>query len=476
MTNTLSFSSIMMLCFALGTTACMQKNPVANLDQLRKDGRSELQGPPDGPEILVDPNGPQGTGAVDSNLIVISTDPTMTLTEGQSTTFKIRARVLRNGPRVVLTAEGLPPGATLQDASSPTEHGLFLLTWKPAMGTVPVNAPSKAFKINLTAHLTDVPQGQDQVALQKLTSAQQITLTVDHDNTPPSGLELTGLPAQVSEGSITHFQVVATVPGVDENSGEKPHLQYWFDATTKSSTSGILEMDGSRYISADVDHPEAEYLGHDQWKFYRIFDTKNNSVQPPKSVTGAVLGDDDTTEVRFVIKVYSPFNSATLPTVQETKILLNRAVTAPHFDLSALHAEALVLTPGQTTKLAFAVATSDQAAQLKLELPDLKNLPGSPQLNCAVSPKSDSEQNCQLQWKVPCSAKAEDLTQEIKMTATAESSGRNSTPVEQDLKTQWSSKISKSCPKNSPAFAKPVSQNQANKAPSQMSAQQESNK
>jgi hypothetical protein len=144
--------------------------------------------------------------------------------------------------------------------------------------------------------------------------------------------------------------------------------------------------------------------------------------------------------VRLNVKAYAPSGSSTPEITKKVQITLTKPIDAPKFDLSGLGKESLELTPGEAVNLNFVITSADAASSLKVELPNVKAMVGSPSLSCKASSTSAAKQDCTLSWKVPCSANDNDLSQQINMSAVATSAGRSSQVTNYTLKTVRSQK------------------------------------
>jgi hypothetical protein len=111
-----------------------------------------------------------------------------------------------------------------------------------------------------------------------------------------------------------------TVPGIDGSASMKPRLVISYDGVSFTAGNSFLELDGSRYVVADLNHKDPEYLGNAQWKFSLIFDTKNISVQPQLAKDGSILKAADGSRVRLSFKAYNPYGLATPETLTQLKI------------------------------------------------------------------------------------------------------------------------------------------------------------
>src|SRR5438445_13436669 len=148
-----SFAGVVAVCLVLAGCSEWKKDPVPNtsgvtLQDLRKYAKDQTTNGPEKPRVITETiivEKPQvivkEESSIDDKFLVITPDSQMTFNEGQSASFKVRARVLIPGVQVKLSAQGLPDGATLQ--ASQSEKDLYVLTWNPALYTVPSNASMK---------------------------------------------------------------------------------------------------------------------------------------------------------------------------------------------------------------------------------------------------------------------------------------------------------------------------------------------
>lgn len=466
-----SILSLIALPLVLSACGKYEKNPVPNLEKMREAGKNELVLGPDKPQVIreeirvevpvevireVERQVPvvvtqtieQAT--VDEKYLVIAPDMDMSFTEGRSSSFKIRARVLVPGAKMKLVSNNLPEGASLKDVSTANDPGLYELTWTPALATVPANSARKVVTIKLSAQITETKTEADRQLLEGLVREREVNLSVFRDQSPPTDLKIESLPNEVSEGQIIPFQIIVKVPGIDDKSAQKPSLVGIFDGVVSTPGQDDLERDGTRHLIIDTNKPEVEYLGNQTWKFNRAFDTKNIPAQPQLGKDGQVRASADGVRVRLSFKVYSPNGSSTAQTLKQVRIKYDRPVTAPRFDFSGLGQETLDLIPGERLRLNFYVESSDARAQVKVQIPDLSALIGTPTLTCQASSAGAFRQACSLSWSVPCSAQEKDLKNDIALSAQASFSNTSSETTTAVLKTRLS-KVPTTCPAPAPA-------------------------
>lgn len=435
--KTLNVNKMILLPF-LALSACgkYSKQPVSDLPTLREAAKNST---PEKPLIKEVPithvqviHDTKSEAKVDSDFLVIIPDAQMNFIEGQKATFKVRARVLVKGLTVKLSAQGLPEGATL--TLDPTEADLYNLTWTAPLYTIAATDVVKTIPVKFLAEVASVPAGAN-AALQGLQKAKDVTLLVLHNQQAPGQLTVEGLNNEVLEGTIVPFSVVATVPGIDGSSIRKPRVQALFDGASLSAGNAFLEMDGSRFITADSQHKEPEYLGDSKWRFYMLFDSKNISVQPQLRRDGTLAPQADGVRVRVSFKVYSPFGSSTPESLKQIKIGFSKPIGAAHFDFSSLGSKSLTLNPGSEAKLQFSVKSLDGKSEVQMNLPTLTSLPGQPSLACQASAKGAIQQDCVLTWAVPCDATASSLKNEIKIAARTTIDGQPTDEESHVLKT-----------------------------------------
>ncbi|HWU44091.1 MAG TPA: hypothetical protein VN132_11655, partial [Bdellovibrio sp.] len=288
------------------------KNPVpdssgVNLSDIRKYSKQQIDNGPQKPRVITETvvvEKPQVVvreeSSIDDKFIVITPDSQMTFNEGQSSSFNVRARVLIPGVQIKLTASGLPDGATLTASNS--EKDLYLLNWSPALYTVPRDANMKTYNVKITAEIIITADTKNADQLKGLVREKEINLFLFRNQELPTGLKIENLPTVVDEGQQTPFNVIVTVPGIDGSASMKPRLVISYDGVSFTAGNSFLELDGSRYVVADLNHKDPEYLGNAQWKFSLIFDTKNISVQPQLAKDGSILKAADGSRVRLSFK------------------------------------------------------------------------------------------------------------------------------------------------------------------------------
>ncbi|WP_374028840.1 hypothetical protein [Bdellovibrio bacteriovorus] len=310
------------------------KDPVPELQKMRENAKVQIQQGPDKAREIVKTEIVEKEvvvvkeeSTIDEKFIVITPDPQMTFNEGQTSQFKIRARVLVPGIEVKLTAAGLPEGARLE--RSQKEKDLYLLTWTPALYSIPANYAMKSYPVKITAEVTSANNQAEADKLKGLVREKEVNLFLFRNQEVPSELAVAGLTQEVNEGTLVPFTITVKVPGIDDKTPVKPTLVVSYDAVSYTAGNRFLELDGARYVMLDATKKDAEYLGDSKWKFTRVFDTKNISVQPQLAKDGTVLAGADGTRVRLSFKVYSPYGLSTPESLTQVKIRYAQPVTTP---------------------------------------------------------------------------------------------------------------------------------------------------
>lgn len=306
------------------------KNPVPSnqgvtLQDLRVNAKNNLQKPQDKPRVITETvivEKPKVVvreeATIDDKFIVITPDSRMTFNEGEQASFKVRARVLIKDVQVKLKAQGLPEGANF--TASEKEKDLYIISWKPALNTIPTDEVGKIYTIKLTAEIIPGANTKNASQLQGLVREKEVELILFRTQQAPSDLRIENLATVIKEGDLTYFSVTAKIPGIDGSSALKPRLVISYDGVSLSAGNNFLELDGSRHVVADLQRKSAEYLGDSKWKFNLLFDTKNISVQPQLSRDGSELKNADGTRVRLSFKVFSPYGLSTPETLTQIKI------------------------------------------------------------------------------------------------------------------------------------------------------------
>ncbi|UYL08130.1 hypothetical protein B9G69_013850 [Bdellovibrio sp. SKB1291214] len=436
---------------AMALTACdgWQKSPSSDLQDMRAQAKTITEMGPDKPrtvtnEVVVEKQVEKiikETG-VTSSMILLTADSEMIFKEGEAKSYSIRASLPVPGATVGLTATNLPDGASLRP--SPTEKDVYVLSWNPPMYTVGSDSALKSIQIKLVATVTDAGQAKNAATLKGMVKELDKILFVTKTTIAPSSLKVSGLNAEVSEDQLTPFSIIVTVPGIDGKSTQKPRPLISYDGQATSIGKDYQELDGSRYVIADLSKKEPEYLGNSKWKFNLIFDTKNIAVQPQLAQNGSIMSQADGTRVRFTVKAFSPNGLSTPETLVQVKIVYTKTITAPRFDVSGLGKQGLEVSPGEKIVLHFSASSNNRNAVVAVET---KNsvLPGNPQVSCAVSSTGNHKQDCTLTWEVPCDATSKTLKGSIDLAATSTLNGRISDVTDYSLKTLKAAKDKKLC-------------------------------
>lgn len=440
------------------------KSPVEDLEFMREKGKAEILKGPERPQVLE--SEPKiiieqqdriverekivyetvevvvEQAALTEGVFVIKADSDMNFTEGQQASFKVRARVLR--PEKIafkLAAKNLPQGAALSDVSTEADPNVYAITWTAPYNTVTGSDFEKVipFKLEIQVQSVTNADGSSNETLKKsldgLVREQDFSMRVLRDRTPPSDVKVEGLAAEIKEGSIVPVQVLAKIPGYDQNSRAVPKLHVTYDRVAITAGNNFQEMDGTRHIVLDSKQKSVEYVGNFVWKFNMLFDTKNIAAQPQIGKDGNVIPNADGTRVRLSFKVESPSTATSPEILKQVKIKYDRALNLPRFDMSGLGQENLEVEAGMNLTLAFYVETALPGATLKVQSADVAKLPGQASLACRNSEtRVGSRQLCALRWNIPCGLAADQIARNVEFQAQSTLSGQASETVKQVLK------------------------------------------
>jgi hypothetical protein len=450
MKTKLSLLTIVVPTLILAACGDYQKNPVSNLDEIRENGKTELELGPDKPRevtkyVIQDNIKTVEQASISDNFVVITAEGANTTPyfyEGQAKALTFRLRPLTNKIQAKLTAEGLPAGATF--TASAQDKDLYVLAWTPALYTVPASAPMKDIKVKLVAQLVSAETKDLEKKFKSVSNFENIVLFLFKNQVAMPTHSVSGLPTEINEGDIVTFKVTAVVPGVDDKSAAKPTLEAYYDKKNITGTNSFQELDGYKYL--DVKNvPEAKYLGGSTWEFTRTFNTKDVAVDPQLAKDGSVMKEADGTRVRVSFKVKSPnYGFTSNESTSLIKIKYNKPATAPRFDLVGLGQPKLEVSPGQKVTVKFAVSSSEKGAVVAISTKQ-STLAGNPEVNCKDSSVGASKQDCAMTWNVPCDAAQDQLTGKIEMSAVATLNGLASEPTQYELSVQVAKVDKKLC-------------------------------
>lgn len=323
--------------------------------------------------------------AIDSSALVINPDQEVRLVEGQKGEFKIRAFFTVKDVKAKLVAKNLPEGAELKESG---EANTYTVTWTPAIGTVALRDQLKFQKMSVTLLVTEAPNETIRQSLEGLVRDRDFSVVVLHDQAVPSELAIEGLDADVTEGTQVSFTITAKVPGIDQNSAQKPTLEVSYDGGVIDTTKGYLENDGTRHIIAEVNNQEAQYIGNSKWKFTRTFDAKNIGVMPEQSLRGEMIPNAEASHVRFAVRVFSPFNTATPKLLKQLRIVHPKQDLGPEFDATpAAPAKTAPVQEPKAEAQAPAAPAAD-AAPVAKETPKAKEAPKAKETPKAAAQKT----------------------------------------------------------------------------------------
>jgi hypothetical protein len=196
-----------------------------------------------------------------------------------------------------------------------------------------------------------------------------------------------------------------------------------------------MEQNGARHIKNNSAKSEAISLGGSRWAFSLIFDTQTIQPLPQKDAAGKIKEGSDSTDVRFKIKILSPFGTSaslvhSMKIVQATQKAASADISSlsmlPRFDMSGVGSDVLELSPGDKLKLKFRVEALEETSVVSVESAQLAEITGKPSLQCANSKKGARLQECTLDWSVPCNISQNDMPDGIAFNAVASSGGLRS--------------------------------------------------
>lgn len=323
MKNVLSYT---LMAASLTFAACggskMSDTQEAEIKQIRENAKTEIKNGPQpvqervvyvtkDKEVIKE----QAT-LTDAYFKIDLGDKSMAFYEGQQTAYKITLRVQDSDIQMKLTAKGLPAGAELRDISTAQSPNTYELRWTPALYTISYDEqPPKMMNATLVPVLVSAKTQAKANTVKGLSLERTILFSVFRNQEKPSELTVAGLDKEIPEGQVVPFSVTVKFPGVDANAPVKPYLGQFKDNTTQVAGSDYMEMDGTRYVSADPSRAAVEYVGDFKWKFNLVFDAKNNPVETQKLKNGAAA-TVNFTQTRLGLRAFGAYNASPVSIVR----------------------------------------------------------------------------------------------------------------------------------------------------------------
>lgn len=283
---------------ALLITACSphQKEPVAELQNLREFAKTEVSKGPIKPQVVTETivvEKPQVVvqeqAKLDATVIVVDLTPVMSFTEGVKGQYTVRVRHLIPDLTTSAIALDLPKDSKLIKAESLTNEDIYTLEWTPPSYYVGSDRLYEQQQIDVKVVSTSTHP-----ALKNLTVSKKAVILVTKQQQAPIDLKTINLGESLSAGAIHNFSIQVKVPGYDNNSEKRPQLILSPDPM--SYTPGLAkEWDASRHILPSSSS-SAKYIGDNIWQFDLALDLKNIALQ----------SDTLPANLRMLAKVYSP--------------------------------------------------------------------------------------------------------------------------------------------------------------------------
>jgi hypothetical protein len=289
-----------LLFLALITGSCSEysKTPVEDLSSLREHARAEVEKGPVQPQVVretVVVEKPkvviQEQARIDDSFLVIETDDVLSFTEGIKGQYIIKVHHLSEKLQSDLTVIQGPKGLSVKKIKDEKNVSVYSVEWSPELYQIPTG---KVFESSLL-ELQVKARSQDPL-LSKIQKQKKITVLLTKPDMLPQNLKIQSLPEKIKRGQTLRFQVTVEIPFLNDQSSEKPVLVISPDPMIY--TPGVeSEKDGSRLVRL-APGKSLEYIGHHQWRFDLVLDTKD-------------LLPTGTGPHRFLVKVFSPTGLAT---------------------------------------------------------------------------------------------------------------------------------------------------------------------
>lgn len=218
---------------------------------------------------------------IDGNNFEITFDNSnVKFVEGVSTSYTFSVRILKGKADFKVDLSGID--GNLELIKKEPSLAKYKLTWTPALGKIPVASNEIDGTLNLTLKDVKFNSGnaeEDKLAQQGFELAvksREIPFIVRRTNVNPT-IKVNGLTSAQKMGEVIKFTVDVNAPGT--YTGYEPQLLVIYDRLNAMTAKG-LEGKGSIYIDIDLAHPKAEKIDANTFRYYFVFDTKNNPVLP----------------------------------------------------------------------------------------------------------------------------------------------------------------------------------------------------
>ncbi len=250
----------------------------------------------------------------------IEVEKDATFIEGETASFKIRARVFFPVLSFDLKLSGLPDDvAGVNLVRSATEAGTWILTWSAPKGFIASDRNEREVRYKL--ELADVRSSDSSVEslFRSINRTQDFSFSVRRTGKTPQIVK-SDLGVEVAQGAVVPFTVEVMDPASYE--GFAPRVDIYFQGTNK--TEAGYEANGATYVRNET---LPKHLGGGLWRFEYLFDAKNNDVGAQLDRNGKKVEGATHLQSRFLIKAYSASGGVSGEKLQTVKIRFAKAQT-----------------------------------------------------------------------------------------------------------------------------------------------------
>lgn len=278
----------------------------------------------------------------------------------------------------------------IQNTSTPN---VFVLMWKPPMGTIPPGGTQAEIQTRLLVRVTEASDAR----LIGMADSPVIHLFVGQNHAQPKILNYTSLEKGVDEGSKVPFIIDIEDPG-SITGNLIPEIQI---TSFRHSNTEAFVADGSFMVNPDLGKSvNIENLGQGKWRFHYILNAER--FEDNRDRKGKLDPSASTVPVCFYIRAVSVRKTLS---VQPQVCFVGRfAAQAP---ILTWEDQTLTeLKTGIEHQIKFSIKSSNGLG--KTEINDvnkqISGLPGTKVLLCEnQSTENPNVQNCILSWTPTCS-------------------------------------------------------------------------
>jgi hypothetical protein len=257
---------------------------------------------------------------IQSSIFSIQSEKNLTFVEGQKDTYLFKPELKLTGVEYVLSAKGLPDGATFVAATEPELVGQYKLTWAPKVGLLTDQESYRPYPFQIEITVTKTSDEKAAQVMKTISAPREMSLQLVRTSQQPVVEKVDLASGGITEGDTVAFTVLVRDTG--SPAGVIPSLII-HNEENPSKASATIEVASRVSIDQKVD-----VLGQGEFRFSGKLSTKD-IVLP---------GKEAEVPAHFVVGIKSVSKLPSTEQIVEVKV--SRKVVAPP-----------VLPPPATTKV-----------------------------------------------------------------------------------------------------------------------------